>query len=170
MGTIDSMYQFSLDSYISLFIKSIQNSPKNTLLEDRIIILNEYHTYAVYKNTCQTLFGRHKLLFSFHICMKILEHQKKIVATEYSFLLRGGVVLDKENQADNPCIMWLSEQGWDNITELDKLGGFHGVADTFEQYTKDWHVWYIDTEPENLPLVGIILNKYFNNDNEMIFV
>lgn len=49
MGKIDPMYQFALDSYIFLFDKSIQNSPKSQILEERITALNEYHTYAVYR-------------------------------------------------------------------------------------------------------------------------
>lgn len=86
--------------------------------------------------------------------MKILDNAGKVVKSEYNFLLRGGVVLDKENQMDNPCAAWLGEEAWDNITELDKLAGFHGVMDTFEQYPKDWLAWYTHTEPETLPLIG----------------
>jgi dynein heavy chain len=49
MGRIDPMYQFSLDSYISLFNLSIEKSQRSPQLEMRIHNLNEYHTYAVYK-------------------------------------------------------------------------------------------------------------------------
>ncbi|XP_031338901.1 dynein heavy chain 2, axonemal-like isoform X2 [Photinus pyralis] len=153
MGKIDPMYQFALDSYILLFAQSIDKSTKSNHLPDRIANLNDYHTYAVYKNTCRTLFERHKLLFSFHMCIKILEAQEKIMVNEYNFLLKGGVVLDRENQPDNPCT-WLNEESWDNITELDKLPGFHGTVASFEQFTKDWREWYINTEPETLPLIG----------------
>lgn len=51
-------------------------------------------------------------------------------------------------------IGWMSETAWDNITELDKLRGFHGVVKSFEQYPRDWKEWYSSTEPESLPLVG----------------
>lgn len=43
------MYQFALDSYIFVFIHSIVKSPKLPILAERIIALNDYHTYAVYK-------------------------------------------------------------------------------------------------------------------------
>ena len=33
---------------------------------------------------------------------------------------------------------WISEQSWDNITELDKVAGFHGIVDSFEQNAKAW--------------------------------
>lgn len=34
---------------------------------------------------------------------------------------------------------WISEQNWDNITELDKVSGFHGIIDSFEQHYKAWN-------------------------------
>lgn len=37
------------------------------------------------------------------MCIRILEAQNKILSHEYDFLLKGGVVLDRKNQLDNPC-------------------------------------------------------------------
>nr|XP_012223058.1 PREDICTED: dynein heavy chain 2, axonemal-like [Linepithema humile] len=153
MSAIDPMYQFSLDAYNALFMLSIDKSPKRTNLSERIDSLNEYHTYAVYRNTCRGLFEQHKLLFSFHMCVKILDAQGKIIPGEYAFLLCGGIVLDRENQPDKP-VPWLPDETWDNVTELDKLPGFHGLVSSFEQLPRDWHNWYISTEPETIPLVG----------------
>ncbi|XP_077169770.1 dynein axonemal heavy chain 2 isoform X1 [Paroedura picta] len=89
MGKIDPMYQFSLDSYIDLFNLSIQKSHRSAKLEERIRYLNEYHTYAVYRYTCRGLFERHKLLFSFQMCAKILEVSGNLKMDEYNFFLRG---------------------------------------------------------------------------------
>uniref|UniRef100_A0A8C5L4X8 Dynein axonemal heavy chain 2 n=1 Tax=Jaculus jaculus TaxID=51337 RepID=A0A8C5L4X8_JACJA len=163
MGRIDPMYQFSLDAYISLFILSIDKSHRSTKLEDRIDYLNDYHTYAVYRYTCRTLFERHKLLFSFHMCAKILETSGKLNMDEYNFFLRGGVVLDREGQMDNPCTSWLADAYWDNITELDKLTNFHGLMNSFEQYPRDWHLWYTNAAPEKAMLPG----EWENACNEM---
>ncbi|CAG9129065.1 unnamed protein product [Plutella xylostella] len=49
---------------------------------------------------------------------------------------------------------WLPEECWDNITELDRLPGFHGLAATFAERGKEWHDWYLHPEPETLPLIG----------------
>ncbi|KAL6445588.1 hypothetical protein ACFW04_000847 [Cataglyphis niger] len=153
MSIIDPMYQFSLAAYNALFMLSIDKSSKKLKLSERIDSLNNYHTYAVYRNTCRGLFEQHKLLFSFHMCVKILDAQSKIIPGEYAFLLRGGIVLDRENQPDKP-VSWLPDETWDNVTELDKLPGFHGVISSFEHLPRDWHNWYINTEPETIPLVG----------------
>ena len=58
---------------------------------------------------------------------------------EYCFLLKGGQVFDKEAQAPNPCPHWLSEKGWDNVYEADKLLAFHGISASFEQGPSQWH-------------------------------
>jgi len=94
------------------------------------------------RNTCRGLFEHHKLLFSFHMCVKILDAQDKIIPREYAFLLRGGIVLDRENQPDKP-VPWLPDEAWDNVTELDKLPGFHGLVASFEQVPRDWHNWCV---------------------------
>uniref|UniRef100_A0A4W5QGK2 Uncharacterized protein n=1 Tax=Hucho hucho TaxID=62062 RepID=A0A4W5QGK2_9TELE len=73
---------------------------------------------------------------------------------EYSFFLRGGLVLDKESQMENPCSSWLAESNWDNVTELDKLANFHGLMASFEQYPRDWNLWYTSAGPETAQLPG----------------
>lgn len=60
----------------------------------------------------------------------------------------------REHQLENPCAGWLGEIAWDNITELDKLPNFHGIITSFEQYGRDWMVWYQAAEPEGAPLPG----------------
>ncbi|KAL1139309.1 hypothetical protein AAG570_006295 [Ranatra chinensis] len=154
LSFIDPMYQFSLDSYIDIFENSIKKSKRSDNLSERITSLNDYHTYAVYRNTCRGLFERHKLLFSFYVGIKILDAQGKIRHSDYQFLLKGGVVLDKKEQPQNPCIDWLPPESWDNITEMDKLSGFHGVVKTFEQFPKEWGEWYFKDAPESCMLIG----------------
>ena len=35
-----------------------------------------------------------------------------------------------------------------------RLPNFHGIVTSFEQYPRDWHVWYTSAEPESTPLPG----------------
>uniref|UniRef100_A0A672FP66 Dynein axonemal heavy chain 2 n=1 Tax=Salarias fasciatus TaxID=181472 RepID=A0A672FP66_SALFA len=152
MSCIDPMYQFSLDAYINLFTLSIEKSKCSYKLEERISNLNEYHTYAVYRYTCRALFEVHKLLFSFQMCVKIMETAGKLDMDEYSFFLRGGVVLNRTNQTANPCPGWLADSSWDNITELDKLPKFRGIMTSFERFSVDWSLWFTSSEPEKATL------------------
>ena len=106
LASVDPMYQFSLDAYIELFDKSISKSKRFEDLSERIQSLNEFHTYAIYKNTCRGLFENHKLLFSLQITVKIMEGYGKLNQAEYDFFLRGGQVLDKDSQLPNPFSEW----------------------------------------------------------------
>ncbi|KAJ3206517.1 Dynein heavy chain 2, axonemal [Entophlyctis luteolus] len=157
LATVDPMYQFSLDAYVDLFEKSISKSKRYEDLSERISSLNEYHTYAVYKNTCRGLFEQHKLLFSLQMTVKIMEAAGKLNRDEYDFFLRGGMVLDKDSQRQNPFSEWISEETWDNITELDKLPAFNGLINGIEQ------------KPEIVPLPGEWENKV-NDLQRMLLV
>ena len=157
LGAIDSMYQFALDSYIILFQISIKRSAEKigaSSLEERIKTLNAWHTDQVYNNTCRGLFEKHKLLFSFHMTMKILSAKNEVNLEEYAFFMKGGQVLDKQGRTPNPAPGWLSEKAWDNIIELDKLLNFHGISQSFETAPQDWKLWFLDERPEEALLPG----------------
>ena len=149
-------------------------APEQDDVKTRILHLNSYHTLIVYNTTCRGLFEKHKLLFAFQICVKILQGDGNLNMTDYQFFLRGGQVMDKEVQPPNPCPLWMTEQSWDNIFELDKLSAYRGIAEkfilslfhlcifvssffylcSFEQLSRDWHEWYLHPEPETIPLKG----------------
>jgi len=169
LSKVDPMYQFSLDAYNELFLLSIQKSPKSDNLQDRIKFLNDYHTYAVYKYTTRGLFECHKLLLSLQMCVRILQSANQVNNEEWQFFLRGGVVLDKSAQPTNPALSWISEEAWDNITELDNLTHFRGITQSFEQAVGSWEDWYRSNEPESAELPGEWESKC-NELQRMIFV
>ncbi|GIM07381.1 hypothetical protein Vretimale_11536 [Volvox reticuliferus] len=148
LSTIDPMYQFSLDAYNDLFLISIRNSPKHDVLAERIKSLNDYHTYGVYKYTARGLFERHKLLLSLQMCVRILQTANQVNVEEWQFFLRGGTVLDRSQQPTNPAPEWISEEAWDNVTELDALPNFKGITSSFESNLGEWEQWYRRGEPE----------------------
>ncbi|EPY20242.1 dynein heavy chain, axonemal [Strigomonas culicis] len=174
LGAIDTMYQFALDSYIVLFQNSIKRSAEkisSRTMEERIKTLNDWHTNAVYTNTCRGLFEKHKLLFAFHMAIRILQGQGSVNLEEYVFFMRGGQVLDQQGRLPNPATSWLSERSWDNILELDKLTNFHGIAAHFENYSDDWHKWFLLERPEEAPLPEEWQARCANNYlQRMIFV
>ncbi len=92
------MYQYSLTWYIALFIRCIAEAPKGVTLDERLKILNEYITYAVYCGVCRSLFEKDKLLFSFSLCIAILMSRKEIDPVEFRFLLTGGLALDSHGK------------------------------------------------------------------------
>ncbi|KAJ3375748.1 Dynein heavy chain 2, axonemal [Allomyces arbusculus] len=154
LSSVDPMYQFSLESYVELFEKSIGKSKKSDDIQQRIEFLNQYHTYAVYKYACRGLFEKDKLLFSFHMAAKILLNAGKLHKDLYEFFLRGGIIFDRDAQAPNPCTEWLSETAWDNLCVLDTLPGFQSLISSVEQSEREWKAWFMSAEPEKLVLPG----------------
>lgn len=166
LGAIDAMYQFALDSYIILFQSSIKRSSEKIVshtLEERVACLNEWHSAAVYNNTCRGLFEHHKLLFSFHMTMRILQGEGKVNLEEYIFLMRGGQVMDKQGRLPNPASSWLSERSWDHILELEKLTNFHGITTHFESSSDEWKRWFLEERPEECDLPEEWKNRCADN-------
>jgi dynein heavy chain len=162
MVSIDVMYQFSLEAYITLFKSSIERyAEKNPMAtgEERIDLLNQYHQRAVYRYACRGLFERHKLLFSLQLCLKTMMSENRVPAHEFAFFCYGGVVVDRSDQRPNPCADWIDAPTWDNIVVLDSVPGFMGLASAFEQGHRDWKVWFTASKPESTPLPGDWDNK-----------
>ena len=163
LAAVDSMYQFSLESYINLFKLSIKLSRKNIEdeddLEERIFILNDYHTKAVYDNTCRGLFEKHKLLFSFCMCIRKLQSENKINMNQYNFFLRGGSIIDRSILPSNVNEEWLDETIWDNICDLSQFDVFKDIVDSINQNGRTWKLWYQDETPETARLPGDWENK-----------
>ena len=89
LGTVDPMYQFSLQWFKNLFIQAIRLSPKSTDMAERIDGLNNFFTFYVYTNVCRSLFEKHKLLFSFLLTVRILKGDFLIDTAEWNFLISG---------------------------------------------------------------------------------
>jgi len=165
LAKVDSMYQFSLDAYATLFEFSIQNSRTGGAeLEpaDRIKQLKDYHTLAVYKSTCRGLFEKHKLLFSLLICMKKLMEEAqppKVNYDEFQYFLRGANIMDRSSLRENPFPDWLEQAAWENLFDMEKLAVFRGICGSVEQSPRDWKAWYRCPTPETKPLPGDWNNK-----------
>ncbi|RHY32696.1 hypothetical protein DYB32_002341, partial [Aphanomyces invadans] len=148
MTKVDPMYQFSLDSYVDLFKESIakSRSSRQTLtltddLSERINAINDYHTYAVYAYACRGLFERHKLLFSFQMCIRVMQSMNKVPMDEYEFLLKGGNLLGHDERVNNPVSDFCAEPVWMSVVDLNRMSRFQGLVSSFEQAGKSWKAW-----------------------------
>eukprot|EP00494_Astrolonche_serrata_P033121 UN33390 len=152
------MYQFSLDAYVDLFSRSIIESRKTAEedddLDERLTKLNNYHTRSVYSNTCRGLFEKHKLLFSFLMCVRKAQTENNIDEEEYAFFLRGGQVVNRDELPENDNSDWCDEIAWDNITQLAKLEVFKDLLDSFLQNGGNWKAWFQEEKPEKARLPG----------------
>ena len=71
MASINTMYQYSLTSYLELFRHSLKKSNPSNDVKKRVRNIVETLTINVYHHACTGLFEEHKLLFSFQMTIKI---------------------------------------------------------------------------------------------------
>jgi dynein heavy chain len=152
MSTVDPMYQFSLQWFIDLFIRSIEDSPSNEDISVRCLNLIDFFTFALYKNVCRALFAAHKLLFSFTMCIKIMQNQGKIDPDEWRFLLTAST--GNEMPLENPVSEWLVEKNWIDIIYLARLPNFKGIDEDFASIKDEWKALFDSNTCHSDPLPG----------------
>uniref|UniRef100_A0A8C5CUF5 Dynein, axonemal, heavy chain 12 n=1 Tax=Gadus morhua TaxID=8049 RepID=A0A8C5CUF5_GADMO len=150
LANIDPMYQYSLSWFVNLYISSIQDSNKSSILEKRLRYLIDHFTYNLYCNVCRSLFEKDKLLFSFLLCSNLLLAKKEIEYGDLMFLLTGGVGLT--NATPNPDPSWLQEKSWDEICRASEQPGLAGIKEAFLDNSDSFKTIYDSKEPYNARL------------------
>ena len=151
LANIDPMYQYSLKYFIDLFEQAIHNSEVSSVLETRLKNLQEYFLYSLYANICRSLFEKDKLLFSFLLCVRLMEFRGTLDDEEYRFLLTGGISLD-EKLPEKPHVEWLSDKAWGEIVRLGALEKFNGFVKDFVAKINEYELLYTSTIPHKEPL------------------
>ena len=55
------------------------------ILKERIAKINEFFTFSLYCNVCRSLFEKHKLMFAFLLCSRIMMNENRIDMVSNSF-------------------------------------------------------------------------------------
>ncbi|CAB3241783.1 unnamed protein product [Arctia plantaginis] len=116
MAHVDPMYQYSLEWFVKLFIRSMAETEAHEEIIERVEIIIEYFTFLLYSNVCRSLFERHKLLFAFLLCVRILLDKGIVKFSEFNFLLTGGKI---EEEIPNPDPKWITDRIWIEIQQLN---------------------------------------------------
>lgn len=148
LGEVDPMYQYSLQWFTKLFVRGIGAAKPAPTLDARIVSLNDFFTLSVYNNVCRSLFERHKLLFSFILCVKILQGENLIDAIQYRFLLCG--ISPSASQAKIPASTWLESNVWGDLCALAGISEFKSLPDSFHKHLSGWQTIFDSTEPHRL--------------------
>ena len=102
-------------------------------MEKRIQSLNDYFTGSLYRNVCRSLFERHKLLFSFLMCQRIMAGDKLIDPSEWRFLLSGVTQSPSLFQIpeDDDRFSWVEKRSLVELGQLAGLPAFAGLGEAF---------------------------------------
>jgi len=152
LGSVDSMYQYSLTWFKVLFTKCLEDSEPNDKVDQRLDIVNDYFTYGLYNTVCRGLFEEHKLIFSLTLTIKLLQGYDKVDLLEWRFLLAGPSSTDTVHP--NPAHDWITEKMWIEISKLAVLDGFKGLDDDFVANNAVFREWFDLTNPESAALPG----------------
>ncbi|XP_073954501.1 dynein axonemal heavy chain 1-like isoform X1 [Choristoneura fumiferana] len=147
MSTVDPMYQYSLEWFIKLFIKAMAETEPNEDIIERVEIIIEYFTFLLYVNVCRSLFERHKLLFAFLLCARILLDKGIIRLSEFNFLLNGAKI---EEEMENPEPKWVSERMWLDMQQLASVPTMRAFVLDFPNQTKHFKTYYDAMNPHKL--------------------
>ena len=154
LAGIDPMYQYSLGWFTNLFVLSIDNcKAEKADLEVRLPALNEDFTYLLYCNICRSLFVAHKLLFSFLLCVRIMNGDGKINMTLFRFYLTGALKIN-EGGPPNPAPKWMTDKSWNDLIDLQKQEGFAGLCDSIAADPDAWEAFYESKTAQDDPLPG----------------
>ena len=149
LGDVDPMYQYSLPWFTQLFVRGIGSAKPARELDERIINLNDFFTFSVYNNICRSLFERHKLLFSFILCVKILQGEDMIDGLQYRYLLSG--ISSEHRDAPLPESTWLKDNVWSDLMDLAGMDAFRDIPQSFNEHLSEWQEIFDSSEPHKLP-------------------
>lgn len=107
-------------------------------------IIIEHFTFLLYQNVCRSLFERHKLLFAFLLCARILLDRGVIRLVEFNFLLNGGKI---EQETENPEPKWISARMWMELQELASVPTMKEFVEDFPNQTKFFRTYYESYHP-----------------------
>jgi len=106
-------------------------------------------TRMLYKNVCRSLFEKDKLLFSFLMCLKIMQEYGDLDDQEDRFLKAGSSSIEFDRPNPTGDNGWLSNKAWASILEASRvLKHFHGFDTDFEQFINEWEHVYNSPIPQ----------------------
>ncbi len=149
---VDPMYQYSLGFFITIFKRSLKavegKFEKNAKNERKAFFIRKF-TSMLYKNVCRSLFEKDKLLFSFLMCLKIMDENQDLNPIEERFLMTGPTAIEFDRPNPTGKNGWLLDKSWASIMEVAKvLPAFKGFDLDFEKHINDWEKVYNSPIPQ----------------------
>jgi len=132
---VDPMYQYSLKFFSMIYKRALdKGDTKKVEKPQRKKFFIEKFTKLLYKNVCRSLFEKDKLLFSFLMCLKIMEEKNELDPIEARFLMTGATSIDFDRPNPTGENGWLSDKQWASIIEMSRnLPSFKGFDIDFEK-------------------------------------
>jgi len=124
LAKIQHMYQYSLGSYMVIFLKALSRAeqPEDAKdLQGRCQNLINSITENIFAFVSRGLFEAHKLIFSALLCFAVLRRESKIAPNQLQYLLRGPKKLG--NPRPEAVSSWLTDAAWQAVQALKEVEG-----------------------------------------------
>jgi len=158
---IEHMYQYSLDSFVTFFYKSIEKAPSATEVSERVTFLRESLRITIFTWVARGLFERHKLIFMSQLCFNLMRRgnlgeDNLMDETLFQFLMRSPRKMGEDNPLD-----WLPISAWQSCQALCELDDFGSFATNLVEAAPRFREWYnhVTPETEKLPLDWAALDR-----------
>ncbi len=151
LKTIDHMYQFSLDTFNTMFGKALDKAEAAEAQEERAKHLLDSATFTTFSYVTRGLFEKHRLIFSSQLAIKIALAEGSMPEEHLDLLIRA----PRGDAPERPdALQWISEGAWGAVHTLaDQLGDSYGsLPADMEGSHKRWKEWYDHEQPESEPL------------------
>jgi dynein heavy chain len=146
LASVDPMYQYSLEWFVGLFLRSVDVAEKSSDFDQRLDNLNASFTYVLYQNVCRSLFEKDKLLFSFLLCNKIMIGKGELQLSELRYYLTGSTAMDLIQP--NPDDSWLAKKTWNDMCGLNDVETWpNDWSEKFKSRLSDWEEVYNSGDP-----------------------
>ena len=137
MALINTMYQYSLTSYLDVFEFSLRKSIPDANLERRLKNIMNTLTLNVYNYGCTGIFEKHKLLYSFVITIKLEQDRGNLTQDELDFFIKGNLSLEKSKR--KKPFPWVNDATWEDCVRLARdFTQFTNLLDDIEHNENMW--------------------------------
>ncbi|KNC55308.1 dynein heavy chain [Thecamonas trahens ATCC 50062] len=163
LGSLDSMYQFSLAFFSGLFARTLASVPaladeaSDAELGQHLSVLQDALLRSVYSAVARGLFKKDTPLFSLMIAVALLRETGAVWDELWAVFVAPGVVgsssaLDDGDGSGQARPLWVSASGWAEVCALDSVlaqRGHTGLAESMAVEARaQWEVWGSSDEPE----------------------
>ena len=150
LSSLNNMYEMSLSSFLGVFITALERSKRDMDLQTRLDNITKTLTERFYDFMCYGLFEKHKLMFSFNMCIRILSGEDDMHPALLDFFMRGNTSLAPPEVPKPQSFVWMLDQGWKDLLKLKAIGG-EDFEDLITHVTSNgpvWFEWYSREAPE----------------------
>ena len=164
LSKLDPMYEYSLQWFDQLFRTAVESAEVSNDLVKRLSFLISKFTEILFKNVNRSLFEKHKLLFSFLLCTRLMEIDHHLDANELRFLISPPLDAPlRENPTDYiPETIWPSF--YKKLAGLSRLPKFENIEKSFFMNPTSFKYLCESETPLEATLPNFLENSLKNSD------